>query len=134
MDEDLGFVGWLGELFREAGYRTLPALNCRQAVSLIKKFKLHVDVIAVNEGLPGVSGMIGTLKRARRPLKIVAIRDPAASRTQGIPADAILERPSRGDPISRPDWLQNVLNVLKQADVPGAVEIPSRRSAPSAIP
>jgi hypothetical protein len=121
VDEDLGFVGWLGELFREAGYRTLPALNCRQAVSLIKKFKLNVDVIAVNEGLPGVSGMIGTLKRARRPLKIVAIRDPAANPMQGIPADAILERPSGRDPISRPDWLQNILNVLKQADAQGAL-------------
>jgi hypothetical protein len=97
VDEDLGFLGWLGELLTEAGYRTLPALNCRQAVSLIKKFKLTVDVIAVNEGLPGVSGMLSTLQRTHPPLKIVAIRNPAANHSKGIPAHATLERPSDGN-------------------------------------
>ena len=116
VDEDLGFLGWLGDLFNEAGYRALPALNCRQALSLIKRFKLDVDVLAVNEGLPGVSGMIGMLKRAHRPLKIVAIRNPAADGLEEIPAHATLERPSGWEPISRSDWLKKVLSVLKQAE------------------
>jgi DNA-binding response OmpR family regulator len=119
VDEDLGFVGWLGELFSEAGYRALPALNCRQAISLIKKFKLDVDVLAVNEGLPGISGMIGMLRRPHRPLKIVVIRNPSADHHVFL-AHATLERPSGWDPISRPFWLKKVLSVLKQAEARAA--------------
>jgi hypothetical protein len=121
VDEDLGFVGWLGELFSEAGYRALPALNCSQAVSLIEKFKLDVDVIAVNEGLAGVAGMIGLLRRDHRPLKIVVIRNPAGEGLAEIPAHATLDRPSGWEPISRPDWLKKVLSVLEQAEAKAAV-------------
>jgi hypothetical protein len=111
VDADLGFVGWLGELFSEAGYRALPALNCRQAVSLIRKFKLDLDVLAVNEGLPGVLGMIEKLRRAHRSLRIVIIREPAVD---GVPirAHATLDRPSAWEPISRKVWLKKVLCVL----------------------
>lgn len=116
VDEDLGFIGWLGELFNEAGYRALPALSCRQAISLIKRFKLDVDVLAVNEELPGVPGMIGMLRRPRRPLKIVVIRDHRGDGIVSIPAHATLERPSAWEPISRPVWLKKVLGVLKQAE------------------
>lgn len=115
VEEDLGFLGWLGDLFTEAGYRALPALNCRQAISMIKKFKFDVDVIAVDEGLPGVPAMIGMLKRSHRPLKIVAIRDPTVEGREEIAAHATLERPSGWEPISRSDWLLKVLQVLKQA-------------------
>jgi hypothetical protein len=120
VDEDLGFVSWLGELFCEAGYRALPALNCRQAVSLIKKLDLDVDVLAVDEGLPGVCEMIGMLRRPRRLLKIVVIRNPAVEE-HDIPAHATLDRPSGWEPISRPVWLKKVLSVLKQAEAKAAV-------------
>ena len=116
VDEDLGFLGWLGDLFNEAGYRAVPALNCEQAVSLINRFKLDVDVVAVNDELPGVMGMIGMLKRAHRPLKIVAIRTAGADVSMAITAHATIERPSGWEPISRSDWLQKILNVLKQAE------------------
>lgn len=121
VDEDLGFLGWLGELFSQAGYRALPALNCRQAVSLIKKFKVDIDVLAVDEGLPGVTGMIGTLRRTRRPLKIVAIRNPARDGDAAIRAHATLDRPTGWEPISRTDWLKKVTSVLKQAETRAAV-------------
>jgi DNA-binding response OmpR family regulator len=116
VDEDLGFLGWLGDVFNEVGYRALPALNCEQAVSLIHRFKLDVDVLAVDVELPGVMGMIAMLKRAHRPLKIVAIRNTDADASMAIPAHATLERPSGWEPISRSDWLRKIVNVLKQAE------------------
>jgi len=120
VDEDLGFVGWLGELFSQAGYRALPALSCRQAISLIKRFKLDVDVLAVNQDLPGVPGMIGMLRRPQRPLKIVVIRDHRGDGIVSIPAHATLERPSAWEPISRPVWLKKVQGALKQAEAKAA--------------
>lgn len=121
VDEDVGFISWLGEIFSEAGYRALPALSCHQAVSLIKKLKLDVDVIAVNQRLRGISWAIGTLSSAKRPLKIVLIRNPAVDAIEVIPSHAILERPSGWDPISRADWLRKIRRVLKQVEARAAV-------------
>jgi hypothetical protein len=120
VDVDLGFVGWLGELFSEAGYRAVPALNCRQASSLIKKFRLDIDVIAIDAALPGASGMIELLQRSRRPLKIIAIRDPGGEWPAEIPRHATLDRPSGWEPISRPGWMKKILRVLKQAEAKAA--------------
>jgi hypothetical protein len=120
VDEDLGFVGWLGELFSEAGYQALPALNCRAAVSLIKQFKLDVDVIAIDARLPGARGIIELLKHAHRPLKIVAILDPGGEWPADIPRHATLDRPSGWEPVSRPDWMKKILRVLKQAEAKAA--------------
>lgn len=116
VDEDLGFLFWLEDLFHQAGYRAVPALNCRQALALTRKLQLHVDVVAVYEGLPGVSEMIGTLNGAHRPLKIVAIRNPGTVGSADFPAHASLDRPSGWEPISRPDWLKKILSVLQQAE------------------
>jgi len=120
VDEDLGFVGWLGDLFFEAGYQALPALSSRHAISLVKRFKLSVDVVAVNESLPGVRGLIGMLRRPRRPLKIVVIRDPLRPEPARIPAHATLERPDKWKPVSRSVWLKKILGVLRQAEAKAA--------------
>ena len=120
VDGDLGFAGWLGELFSAAGYRALPALNCRQAASMIKKFSLDVDVIAIDAGLPGASGIIESLQRAHHPLKIVAIRNPGEELPADIPRHATLDRPSGWEPISRPGWMKKILRVLKQAEAKAA--------------
>jgi hypothetical protein len=114
VDEDLGFVGWLGELCSEVGYLALPALNCRQAMSLVKKFRLDVNVLVVNEGLPGVPEMIESLQRGHTPIKIVVIRNPNAD-GQAMHGHASLDRPSAWEPISRPEWLKKVRGLLKQA-------------------
>jgi hypothetical protein len=116
VDEDLGFVGWLGEIFSQAGYRALPALSCHQAVSLIKRLNIDIDVIAVSERLRGLSAMIGTLTLPHRPLKIVLIRDRPMRAPEPIFAHASLERPSGWEPISRSDWIQKILHVLKQVE------------------
>ena len=116
VDKDLGFLSWLGDLFMEAGYRALPALTCTHAISLVKKFKLDIDVLVVDEELPGISGLIGVLRSPQRPLKIVVIRDSGATATKDIPSHATLDRPLAWEPISRADWLNRVLTVLKRAE------------------
>lgn len=113
VDSDLGLVSWLGEIFSQAGYRALPALECRQGVALTQELNLAVDVIVVNEGLPEISWMVGILSGLRPLLKIILIRNPEAKRAQNVTAHAMLERPSGGDTISRPEWLRKVLQILQ---------------------
>lgn len=110
LDEDLGFVFWLGEIFSEAGCRTVPALNSAQALSITRELKLQVDIVVVDLGLAGVSAMIQAMSDGRS-LKIVAIRgDDDAG--YAIQPHATLERPSASSPFSREDWLARVRRLL----------------------
>lgn len=108
LDTDLGFVFWLGEIFSEAGCRTVPTLNSKQALSIIRELKLQVDVVVVDPGLAGVFELIQTLSNSR-PLKIVAIRGDDDA---GCDANATLERPSASSRISREQWLGRVQGLL----------------------
>jgi DNA-binding NtrC family response regulator len=114
VDNDLGFVWWLGEVFTEAGCRTLPALSCEQALALIKSLNVGIDLLVVNPQLPGVIKMLEILSRAHPNFKIVAIGNASAALPADLRPQASLERPSASDSISRPDWLKKVRRLLKE--------------------
>jgi hypothetical protein len=56
IDEDLGFVMWMGDLLNELVYPTLPVWDCQQALcipgELGVKLKVKIDVPTMNPGLP----------------------------------------------------------------------------------
>jgi DNA-binding response OmpR family regulator len=115
VDEDVGFIWWLGEIFNEVGYQAVPALSARQAVALFEETKFVVDLVVVNPGLPGVWDMLETLSRSRPPA-VVLIENPEAVSIAGIRALATLERPSGWEPVSRAEWLRKVRRVVQQLD------------------
>jgi len=119
VDRDVAFTWWLGEMFAEAGSHVIPAVNCTQAVSLVRKLEMTVELIVVNPNLRGVSQMIRTLRQLNRSMKVVAITDGEASAAASIQADTTLQRPSGWEPISRPDWLDRVHRILRAARTPG---------------
>ena len=113
VDDDLGFVWWLGDIFSKAGCQVVPALNIEQSVSITKELNLEVDVIVVNPELAGISEIIRALSCAR-PLKIVAIGNHDADVKGTVHAQATLERPSGWDSISQQAWLGCVRRVVKE--------------------
>lgn len=115
VDDDLGFVYWIGERFHEAGYQPVPALNVRQAASLIKELDLKIAVVVVNPGLRGAPTFIKTLSQTRSVVKIILIRDPHVSTTVEVRAHTIVERPSGWEPASRHEWLRKLRRILTQA-------------------
>jgi CheY-like chemotaxis protein len=113
VDDDVGFILWLGEMLTETGYQAIPALHCRQALTLVKKLALRVDVLVVNPKLRGAVQAVKALERAHPRLRVVVIRDPSAP--PGEPLDKnhpALERPSAWEPISRPQWIVKIRKVL----------------------
>jgi hypothetical protein len=114
---------WLGELFTELGCQTVPALHCRHALELAQRLELPISTLVVNPGLPGAAKTIKTLVASNPDARVVLIRDPGeAPRSTGAgasgQAELILERPSPGEPISRPAWLARVRKVLLEAHSP----------------
>jgi hypothetical protein len=130
IDQDLGFLMWLGELFTELGCQTVPALHCRHALELAQRLELPISTLVVNPDLPGAAKTIKTLVASNPDARVVLIRDAGAapkSIAAGAPGQGnaptivpqmILERPTPGEPISRPAWLARVRKVLLQAHSP----------------
>jgi hypothetical protein len=128
VDHDLGFVMWLGEIFTELGCEAVPALHCRQALALTKRFNLPVAILVVNPELRGAERMIKELVAAHSAVRLVLIRNAAAaappsgaagSGLQAVPsviqARFTLDRPSPGETISRPEWVAKVRRLLSLA-------------------
>jgi hypothetical protein len=117
VDNDVGFLWWLGEIFVEAGYRAVPALNCSQALAAVKKFELKLDLLVVNPALTGVARLAMSLERRNPDIKIVVIREgPIGLKYPGYRYDATLTRPSGWEPITRTDWLRKLRTLLKQIE------------------
>ena len=121
VDNDLGYVWWLGEVFTEAGCRTLPSLSCEQALALFKRLNVGIDLLVVNPQLPDVVKMLRLLSRAHPNLKIVAIGNAFAAIPADLRPQASLERPSPSDPISRAEWIKKVRRLLKEVASAAAV-------------
>ena len=121
VDNDLGFVWWLGEVFTEAGCRALPALSSEQAISLMKKLDVGIDLLVVNPQLSGVGGLVHGLTRAHPKLKIVAIGELSPGLAAAIRPQANLERPAASEAISRSEWVKKVRKLLKEVSVAAAV-------------
>lgn len=113
VDQDVGFVFWLGEIFAELGCQAVPALDCTQAVSITSALNLKIDLVVVNPRLPGVSKMMKKLICAGRSLKVVVIRERNVEAISKLPAHAILDRPSGRGAISRQGWLNRIRNILR---------------------
>jgi hypothetical protein len=118
VDNDFGFVFWIGEIFTAVGCQAVPTLDCTEAISITRELNLKIDLVVVNPQLPGVTAMMRTLQGPN--LKTIAIRDRRVQAIRTFPADAILERPSGREPISREKWLDRVRTILRGIHVRGA--------------
>ena len=117
VDDDLGFVWWLGERFHEAGYCPVPALSPTQAGSLVNELDLKITVLVVNPGLRGVQRLMKTLSKAQSlPVKVILIQNPSLPPTVALRAHAIVERPSGLEPASRHEWLRKLRRILGHTD------------------
>ena len=114
IDEDVGFLWWLGELFHEAGYQTIPSLNCSEALSLARNVKGGIDLVLVHPGIRGVRRLITALSGIHTP-KVILLQDSSTVESiPGVQAAAILQRPAGSDTVSRQEWRQRINSVLQQ--------------------
>ena len=110
VDDDVGFIFWLGDIFGRAGWNLVPALNCRQAVSLAVLWDSYIDLVVVNPAISGVSEMVETLSRVHRP-RVVILRDPDVE--VSISADATLDRPDVEALVPRAEWAKRMRELLR---------------------
>ena len=115
VEEDVGFLLWLGQLLTDAGYRTIPASSCRQAAIFARTIGVPLQLAVVNTGLPGTTRMLRALGAEHRDLRIIAIVSPGKKAPAKLPASAILEKPRSSEHVSREFWLHRIHHAVADA-------------------
>jgi DNA-binding NtrC family response regulator len=112
VDDDLGFVFWLGRVLDDAGYAAFPAKSAADASALITQFRLMVDLLIINSAMAGASAFIKELRQSRPNLGVLGIADQAGSSGNlGHPA-ATLPKPEPYDSEARLELLATVERLL----------------------
>ena len=115
IDSDLGFVFWLGQTLDAAGYETLPAKGVPEAISLLSKFRIPIDLLIAHATQPGVDVFMADLRRAQGGnLKTIALIDDANDPSASFPPwDAWQIKPPLPDQVARTTFLTLIQSVLE---------------------
>src|SRR5690349_12901003 len=102
LDDDLGFLVWLGHMLAASGYLPIPAMTDAEAKGVVKELGITVNLAIVNLSLLTTADFLKTLKGGDPSLKVIAIQDSPPDTTE---VGAYHSR-------SRAGWLTTVRRVL----------------------
>ena len=107
VDDNLGFLYWLGETLAGAHYQPWPATSALEAAAFMRSRRLtQLDLLIVNPSLRGALQLIARLRRNQPGLKVLAV-DPLNDRqVRGV--NAWRARPNSGDRSARQEWLREI--------------------------
>ena len=91
-DHDLGFLFWLGQVL--ASYRVLPARSVPEAMRLIRRLRIQVDLLIVNPEISGGAELVKTLRMANPSVRVIALSGESNTGEHDLEADAIGVRPA----------------------------------------
>jgi hypothetical protein len=115
VDDDLGFVFWLGRVLDDAGYVAFPAKSVVDASSLIVQCQLVVDLLIINSALAGASAFVKELRNSRPALEVLGVVDQTGpGGNLGYPAVTV-PKPETSDSESELELLANVEQLLMRS-------------------
>jgi DNA-binding response OmpR family regulator len=115
VDEDLGFVFWLGRLLNETGYQAWPARSGAEASALLSEIGIELDLLVINPNSTDAAAFIED-QRHRADFKTIAIQTPdmpqeeEAGPVYGI--DAAMIKPQRPNDITAFEWMGVIDSLL----------------------
>ena len=112
VEDDLGFVFWLGGVLAGAGYQALPACSVSKATELVEEAASPIDLLIVDPSLPGVSRLIANLRRSAVALKVIALRAEVKTKLRGVNAWRPKSGPAQDPAKQKREWLEAVKDVL----------------------
>jgi hypothetical protein len=94
VDNDLGFVFWVGQALDRAGYNTLPAKGVPEALTVVDVSAGRIDLLLIGLGLPGAASLAAKLLRSNASMKVVGLVDQDIQAIPPFPGStATLRRP-----------------------------------------
>jgi hypothetical protein len=118
VDDDLGFVFWLGHALDTLSYSALPAKSVPDAAMLVMQLDLRVDLLIINPTLTGAADFISALHRSQKDARAIGILSHP-SQIVNIPGiSATQSKPTVFDQSAKASWLECVEDVLARRTVP----------------
>jgi hypothetical protein len=112
VDDDLGFVFWLGDVLVGAEYQPWPACSVSDVIKVMgRKPAVEIDLLIVNPSLPGASKVIAFLRRTQARLKVMALGPQ--DRTALPDVNAWRSKPGRSDDSARREWVRAIERVSR---------------------
>jgi hypothetical protein len=104
VDEDLGFVFWLGRLLTETGYQAWPARSGVEAAALLSEIGVRPDLLVINPNSEGAAAFVEDQRR-QADFKTLAIHASDALEPAPIGSiDAALIKPGRHTDLNAFEW------------------------------
>ena len=112
LDDDLGFVFWLGQALA-ADFKPIPAPSVQDARKLLRRLRIPVDVLIVNPLVPGAAYFTRDLRRKQGRLRaIAAVRYTEELDPMLQDLNAARSKPGILDHVAMSEWRQVVRQVL----------------------
>ena len=113
IDDDLGFVFWLGQALDAAGFEAIPAKNVPDAVNLITEHQISVDLFILNASLVNAVSLLSALSRAPQATKFVAVVEDPEDTPEDLPdIHAVRAKPDRLDQHSSHEWVRFIQTLV----------------------
>ncbi len=121
LDNDLGFIFWLGRALSDSGFDPLPATSVRDALALLSHGRTKVVLLIANPALEGVDRFVDNLRCFQGQVRTIAALededDDPVSMIAG--ADACQSKPTDGSDAAITEWLRLVNSIVSTSHMPG---------------
>lgn len=115
LDDDLGFVFWLGHALASAEFRPMPAPSVAEAKKLLGKYLAGLDILIVNPELKGALQFARELRKQQSELRLIAALDyPPSSMAAPPDFDAARNKPAERDAADEAAWQHLVRRVFSR--------------------
>lgn len=113
IDEDLGFLMYLGGVLCKAGYQAWPARNRREAQRLVEELGIDVDLVIAPSGMH-TRTLTDALRHHGKAPKLIAteeaIRTGRLRRACGVAP--VIRKPLPEEAIQEAEWVEAIRAVL----------------------
>jgi len=114
LDDDLGFVMWLGRILTEAGFLAMPASTSQEATAIVEECRFpKVDLLIANFELAGSRDLVQKLGSLGKKFRLIGIGEAVAAGAGRRKIRATLDRPRGRSPLSPERYLETVRRVLQ---------------------
>lgn len=115
LDDDLGFVFWLGQSLVSPQFRPFPAPSVAQAKKLLRMLAAGLDILIVNPELDGALEFALDLRQRQRQLRLIAALGYAPASNEAPPGfDAARNKPDERDEAEEAAWQHLIRRVLSR--------------------
>jgi hypothetical protein len=71
IDDDLGFVFWLGHALDQAGCRAFPARNVNDALALASELDIEPGLVITGGSQPGAENLVARWRTRHKDLRVI---------------------------------------------------------------